>query len=303
VDPISGAPPTPARGFPSLACLWLLFSLALRAADVPGQGSLVIVGGGGMPDVVLGRFVRLAGGASARIVVMPMASGVPDEAARDAAADFARAGATNCRAMRLDRAQADADPAVRALAGVRGVFFSGGDQSRLAAALVGTRVAARLHALHREGAVIGGTSAGAAIMSAVMLTGEERGRPEGARDFAVIRKGSVVVAEGLGFVTNAVIDQHFVARRRQNRLFAAVLERPALLGAGIDERTALVVGPDGSWEALGDGVVTVVDARRAAVAADRRGNLSAVGVALHLLADGMRFDPRAAAGTVAPNGL
>jgi cyanophycinase len=145
-----------------------------------------------------------------------------------------------------------------------------------------------------RGAVIGGTSAGAAIMSRVMITGDQRGEPDRKADFAVVRRGATLTSTGLGLVTNAIVDQHFIARRRQNRLVGVTLEHPELIGVGIDEATALVVLPDGSWEVEGDGSVMVFDARGVKVRQEGpHANLGANGVGFHLLLPGDRWDPTA----------
>jgi cyanophycinase len=111
-------------------------------------------------------------------------------------------------------------------------------------------------------------------MSAKMLTGNG--------DFTKITAANVELVQGLGFVTEAILDQHFVARSRHNRLLSVVLENPALLGIGVDERTTVRIGPDRILEVLGDGVVVVYDARGSAV---RR---SASGADTLLAADELR---------------
>jgi cyanophycinase len=128
-------------------------------------------------------------------------------------------------------------------------------------------------------------------MSEVMITGDTTRPVEEGREWSTIEAGLVVHARGLGFVKNAVIDQHFLARRRQNRLISLVLERPDLVGAGIDEATAVLVRPDGKWEVLGESQVLVVDARRARVSKDAANRLGASGLALHLLLAGDVYDP------------
>ena len=284
------------RCFPIIAGL-LLLTYKLPAAE-PGvrRGSLVIVGGGERPGPIQQRFLRLAGGpVGARIAVIPLASSDPEAAGESQTAEFRSFGATNTVVLRFSREQA-MDPATsRLLDGATGVFFTGGDQARLATFIVGTPLAERLYRLYdQEGAVIGGTSAGAAIMSRIMITGDQRGEPDRKDDFAVIRRGATLTSTGLGFVTNAIVDQHFIARRRENRLLGLVLENPALLGVGIDESTALVITPEGRWEVVGDGSVMVFDARGSMVAETApRQNLGARDLRLHLLLPGDSFDPAA----------
>ena len=272
----------------------LLLAFPVRA-DGPGRrGSLVIVGGGERPGVIHTRFIELAGGKeAARIAVLPMASGEPERSGRLQAEEFRSFGVKDVDVLRFDRAAALKPETAEKLLGYSGVFFTGGDQARLAEVLVGTPCEAALHRLRDErGAVIGGTSAGAAIMSRIMITGDQRGEPDRKADFAVVRRGATLLSTGLGLVTNAIVDQHFIARRRQNRLVGVTLEHPGLVGVGIDEATALVVRPEGAWEVVGGGSVMVFDARGVKVREDGpHANLGAVGMRFHVLLPGDRWDP------------
>ena len=200
----------------------------------------MIVGGGPLPDSVIERFVALAGGpGKARILIYPMASEDPD-AGLEIAGDFRKLGAAADRRI-LSHEQADTDAAAGELSGVTGIWFGGGDQARLTAALKGTRVEAAIAARYRDGAVVGGTSAGAAVMSTPMITGDEKhpgGKRPPARDsgdaWMTIARDNVVTAPGFALLPGAIVDQHFVRRRRNNRLLSLVLENPNLVGVGID---------------------------------------------------------------------
>jgi cyanophycinase len=267
------------------------------APGVPSKGHLLIVGGGPIPDAILDRFFALAGGKGATIVVLPMASEDP-EAGVELTEDFRMLGA-NAERLILTRAQADAEDAPKRLEGVTGIWFGGGDQSRLTAALRGTRTEQAIRARFREGAVVGGTSAGAAVMSTPMITGDEK-KPGGDRPPAkdssdawmTIARDNVVTAEGFDLLPGAIVDQHFVRRRRNNRLVSLVLEHPDRVGVGIDESTALEVGPDGIWRVLGASVAVVFDAREARITPPIARVLGAEGLRLHVLPAGSRFDPR-----------
>ena len=262
-------------------------------ADRPRHGPLVIVGGGATPEEATRRFVELAGGADARVVVLPMAGGSEDAASGDVA-DLRRAG-VEAEVVFLTREQA-ADPAVRdRFKDVTGIWLSGGQQRDLMAVLHDTPAADAIRERHRAGAVVGGTSAGAAVMSRLMIVGGER-RPSNTPStdtgtYETIERDNVLTADGLGLLPGAVVDQHFLRRRRHNRLFSVVLEHPELLGVGIDESTALLVGADGSWEVVGDGQVMVLDAREARVTPEDAPALGAAGIRVHLLVSGSRFDP------------
>lgn len=266
------------------------------------RGTLQIVGGGPQPEALVRHFVELAGGAGhANIAVFAQASEDGAEGGEEKAADFRALGAS-ARNIWITRQQANTDSIVHLLDGVTGVWFGGGDQVRLTRELRGTRVDSAIHARFAGGAVVGGTSAGAAVMSAVMITGDER-RPGGARPdtstaFITLEADNIVTDTGFAFLTNAIVDQHFVRRRRHNRLISLVIEREPHLGVGIDESTALVVSPDGVWTVEGAGDVVIYDARRALRTAASNTLLRASGIVMHVLPAGATFDPRTGAATL-----
>ena len=243
--------------------------LALLAVGARAQ-TVVAVGGGERTPAILAAVVEAAGGSRARLVVVPLASAEPEEVGRAQAAEFRAAG---IGAVLVMRDSAD----VAALGSATAVWFSGGDQNRLARALVGTEALRLIGDVLGRGGVVAGTSAGAAVMSRTTITGETCGGP-------VVAPGCARTAEGFGFLDDVlkqrvVVDQHVANRNRHGRLLAVVLDDPALLGVGIDEATALVA------TVVGHGNVTVITARGAAVA--KRGSaFSARGVTLHLYADG-----------------
>jgi cyanophycinase len=198
--------------------------------------------------------------------------------------------------LNLTRAQAETDSAAALLNGVTGVWFVGGDQGRLVAVLGGTKVLDAIRARHAAGAVLGGTSAGAAIMSDSMLTGNQvlPGTDTlgyHGDEFRRIARRTIEVVPGFGFLSGTIIDQHFIERERHNRLLSVILERPALIGAGIAEGTALEVAPEGGWSVHGRGAVVVYDARRATVTEAAASLLGAADIRMHVLPAGARYDP------------
>jgi cyanophycinase len=261
-------------------------------ADAP-RGHLFIVGGGPRPEAMTRRFVDLAGGpGKARIVVFPMASA--DTGAGAYGAESLRRLGADAFHLTIGREEAMRDSVVRLLDGVTGVWFGGGDQSRLTAALGGTPVEAAIRRLYEQGAVIGGTSAGAAVMSAIMITGDER-RPGGARRdttqaWITIDRENVVTTRGFGLLPGAIVDQHFLRRRRHNRLVSLAMEHPTEIAVGIDESTAIQVNPGGCWDIVGASQVVVYDARRARVSASGA-PLGAAGIRMSVLPAGSRYDP------------
>jgi cyanophycinase len=259
-----------------------MFVLPLLLTFLPqsfptAKGSLVIVGGGSIPEEIPKRALALAGGPDAKVLVVPQASAQPD-AGSSSVEMWRRAGATSVSILDL------ADPAA-ALAAVRAarlIWMGGGDQNRLVHALAETEVPSAIRTRHAEGAVVGGTSAGAAAMSKAMITGEA--------DLESVTGGATEVVEGLGLWPEVIVDQHFLKRRRFNRLLGAVLDRSDLLGVGIDEGTAVFVSGR-SFEVVGRGNAVVVDARDAvSVRAERGRPSSGAKLAVHVLVDGMRFD-------------
>ena len=248
------------------------------------KGHLVLIGGGAKPDDVIQLFVDLAGGPNADIVVLPLAS----EDSRQAGADyidlFRAHGAGRVTVVQID----DRRDALRAeYASVVGkataVFFSGGDQSRIASRIVDTPILDAVRAVKARGGVVGGTSAGTACESEVMLTG--------AGDDEELAPHNMVLARGIGLFEGVIVDSHFVARRRFTRLQSVVLEHPQLLGIGVDEATAAWVKPDGTMEVRGRSAVIVYDASRAAISV-RSGKFVASGMSTYSLTARQGFNLR-----------
>jgi cyanophycinase len=123
-----------------------------------------------------------------------------------------------------------------------------------------------------------------------MITGDEERKVEEGHEFETIEAENVVTTEGLGFLKTAIIDQHFVARKRLNRLISLVAEKPALLGVGIDESTAIIVDPGQVFEVIGVGSALVLDGSRAGIRVSPNRRIGFSGMILHSLLPGDRFD-------------
>ena len=253
-------------------------------------GHLLVIGGAEdkyNERRILKKFLELAGGDKAEVLIVPVASDYPEFAADVYTQAFRNLGVANPRVLRATSRQdvfhANAD---ELLDGVTGVFMTGGDQMRLVSLLGGTEFASKLRRMAREtDVVIAGTSAGAAGMSTSMIVrGESISHPQ---------KNSVRLSPGLGFLKNIIIDQHFTERGRISRLITAVSYNPYNLGIGIDENTAIILDPDGVMEVFGQGSVTIVDGSDisyneiAEVAEDDA--FSVCGVKLHILKDGLVY--------------
>jgi len=222
------------------------------------KGHLVLVGGGDKPPEAMRKFVELAGGPQAPIVAIPTASSEADTGDYYVKLFTTEHGCTNVVALPIKTREDAMRPDLAELAlKAGGIFFAGGDQSRITQALLDTPVGAAIAEAHARGAVVGGTSAGLACQSARMITGEG--------DFTVIRANAVELKPGLGFIDRAIVDQHFIARQRSNRLLSVILEHPELLGVGVDEDTAIWVRPDDTFRVMGSRSVMVLDATGAKV--------------------------------------
>ena len=259
------------------------------------KGTLLIVGGGTQPDELVRHFVDLAGGpGKARIAILPMATSDAVATGAEKEAQLDSLGADSF-VLNFPRQRADDDSLVRKLRTATGVWFPGGDQTLLANALRGSAALREIHERYEAGAVIAGTSAGAAVMSDSMITGNTywpgMTAAVDSADFSRIARRAIEIVPGLGFVHNAIVDQHFIRRQRENRLISVVLERPSLLGVGIDEGTALEVTPGGKWMVLGKSAIIILDARRSAVTSSAQPILGAANVRVSILPAGSKYDP------------
>lgn len=262
----------------SLAAFALvLLSCCVASAQAP-KGTLVVVGGGGTTDAIVARTIELAGGKDAVVVVLPQSSAVAD-AGDSSVKMWLDAGAKAAKKVGFKDADARASIEAATL-----IWIPGGDQNRFMQAIEGTGLDEVIRAAYRRGAVVGGTSAGAAVMSEWMMTGDA--------ELTSLVAGKTVLKKGLALWPEALIDQHFLKRQRNNRLLSAVLERPALIGVGIDEATAVVVRGN-KFEVFGRSNVVVFDARKAKVEAVAAGALTAgTDVKLSVLREGMSYSVR-----------
>lgn len=253
------------------------------------QGQLVIIGGAEDKEgdcTILREFVRRAGGVNARIVVMTVATELPREVGDNYIRVFERLGVEDVRIVdTVEREDATSASYLEAIEKATGVFFTGGNQARITSVLKDTEIDKLLHRRLSEGIVIGGTSAGAAMMPDMMIVeGDSETNP---------RIEVVDMEPGMAFLPGVVIDQHFAQRGRIGRLLSAVAQQPVVLGFGIDENTAVVVN-NNQFEVVGEGAVTVIDVSDIThtnldqILKDE--DLALCGVKLHILPHGYRFD-------------
>jgi cyanophycinase len=255
------------------------------------EGTVIVIGGAEdkvRDRVILNRFVALAGGEQATIVVLSTASSLGTEAGDRYRRVFIELGAHEVRPLHtVTRQQANDDAGVDAVKDATGVFLTGGNQLRLSSTIGGTHLAEAIHARFEAGAVIAGTSAGASAMSSHMIAFGASG--------ATPKQRMAQIAAGLGVLPGVIIDQHFQQRNRLGRLLSLIAQNPSLLGLGIDEDTAGVVGPDHVMEVIGRGSITVVDGAGLETDAWEVGGHRPImlsNVVLHSLPSGYRFDLR-----------
>ena len=236
--------------------LALCSTVVLTAALPAPKGTLVIVGGGGMPQEIMDAFLAASGGKGGRVGIVPTSTEDPDGALKEWKEDLDKAGITLVPLDVRKREDSSSPAMLEAAKTCTGFWFSGGDQNRVGDKIVGTPLQKVILERYAAGAGIGGTSAGAAIMSRTMLTGDDR---HGKESLLELGKGAYGTREGMGFLPNlCIVDQHFLRRNRQNRLFSVMMGFPDHLGLGIDEATALVV-KHGKATVLGEHGVMVFD--------------------------------------------
>ncbi len=255
------------------------------------EGTVIVIGGAEdkvRDRVILGRFVALAGGADATITVISTASSLGPEAGERYRQVFTELGVRTIRVLHaVTRPQANDEAAATACRDATGIFLTGGNQLRLASTIGGTRLANAILERFRLGAVVAGTSAGASAMSSHMIAFGASG--------ATPKQRMAQIAAGLGLLPGVIVDQHFQQRNRLGRLLSLIAQNPSLLGLGVDEDTAGVVGPDHVLEVIGRGSITVIDGAASETDAwEVRGHrpLMIGNVVLHSLPTGYRFDLR-----------
>lgn len=254
-----------------------------------GAGPVMIIGGAEdklRDRVILARFIQLAGGPEAHVVVVSTASSLGEEATDLYRELFTHLGAGRVSGLRpVTRSEANDPAAGRLTDDATGVFLTGGNQLRLASVVGGTELGAALLRAHDRGAVIAGTSAGASAVSTHMMAFGTSG--------ASPKHRMAQISAGLGMLMNVVVDQHFEQRTRLGRLLSVVAQSPSLIGLGLDEDTAAVVYPDQTLEVIGRGAVTIVDGSQVLTDSyQTKGHrpMMVSGAILHSLPAGYRFD-------------
>lgn len=252
--------------------LFFAYTLLAAAATAGAEQRLILIGGGPRPARALARFVEWGGGSRAHVLVITWAARDPEAALDAFRKDLAPYGPGQVKGSPVTPLSAEDKAVLREqLAWATAVYFTGGDQDHILDVMRDRSLLEQMRARYQEGVVFAGTSAGTAVMSAIAIIGDG--------DRTVMNGDEVEVRPGIGLLPGVILDQHFIRRQRQNRLFGLVLKHPDLLGLGVDEGTALLVRDNRTAEVVGASRVMVVEAAPDGEA-----------MSLKLLAPGETFD-------------
>jgi len=252
---------------------FLVFILLLCAITVPyaqnkttPKGSLFIIGGGTRSDALIARLVETAKlGAKDYIIVLPMASEIPDSGYLYISQQLKAHTKANIRNFNFNKHDAHDSLWADSLANAKLIYILGGDQNRFMKAVLNTPVYTAIHKAYQNGSTIAGTSAGAAVMSRFMITGVQLKDSKYKETFDKLWDGNIEFSEGLGLLEHTIIDQHFLKRNRYNRIISALADKPGYMGIGIDESTAIIVNGNKATVAGDSQVLSFVSPGKATV--------------------------------------
>ena len=222
--------------------LLTVFIFVLSSGYGQKKGHLFIIGGGERTPELMGELIKTANpSGNDYIVILTMATSVPEESFESTRSQLAKLCKNKITTFHFNKAQAnDQKDWIDSVRQAKLIYVVGGDQNKFMDVVRGTGLFDAMHLAYKNGATISGTSAGAAIMSQIMITGEEKDK-KNKDTFKEIRKDNVVTTEGMGFIQKAIIDQHFIKRSRYNRLLSVLADHPDNMVIGIDESTAIIV--------------------------------------------------------------
>ena len=228
--------------------------IAVFAFTAFGQQRLMVVGGGNRPAEATKKFVEWSGGVKSKILVITWATADEDTGFEGAKKSFLEANAGDVvHAMTKPIDAAKRAKLVDQIREATGIYFGGGDQNRIMDVLKDEELLKMIRAKYAAGTPVGGTSAGAAVLSDPMMTGEA--------DLKILDGNKVGVRGGLGLIPDIMWDQHFLVRQRHNRLFGFIMQNPRYLGVGIDEDNAVLVSNGRDLRVLGKTAVMFIDGR------------------------------------------
>ena len=268
--------------------LFLLTNSFLQA-QTP-KGKLFIIGGGNRSDALMKQALSVADlTAKDYIVVLPMSSEEPDSSFIFFKNQMVKLTSNPIVMLNFNTETAQNKTLTDSLQKAKLIFISGGDQSRFMNVVQNTPIKTAIQKAYQNGSTISGTSAGAAVMSDKMITGNQKLQKEYSGTFDNIRYDNLETAEGLGLLKTAIIDQHFLKRNRYNRLLSALVEFPALTGIGIDESTAIIVR-NNQVEVAGESEVIVVRNPKGILKAQKNNLISIENLQMSIYTAGQKFN-------------
>lgn len=268
--------------------VFLLTSFFLQA-QAP-KGKLFIIGGGDRSDDLMKQVLSVADLTKKDyIVVLPMSSEEPDSSFIFFKTQMVKLTSNPIVMLNFNATTAQNKTLTDSLQKAKLIFISGGDQVRFMNVVHNTPIKMAIQKAYENGSTISGTSAGAAVMSEKMITGNQKLQKEYSGTFDNIRYDNLETSEGLGLLTTAVIDQHFLKRNRYNRLLSALVEFPALTGIGIDEGTAIIVR-NNQVEVAGESEVIVVRNPKGILKAKKNNLISIENLQMSIYTAGQKFN-------------
>jgi cyanophycinase len=231
--------------------------ICISCTNSKKEGKLFILGGGNLSSSIIEKIIKESGIDNGGYgVILPMSSEEPDTALFYTTAYFTRKGLHNVYGLNFIKGKPYSQGRIDSIRNAKMIFISGGDQSRFMDIIKGTPIKAAIHEAYDKGSVVCGTSAGASLMSKIMITGNELKHPENDGGFYTMEAANIQTIEGLGMLEKVFIDQHFIIRKRLNRSVCACIEHPDLMCVGIDEPAGIFV--EGNTATVLDAQVVVL---------------------------------------------
>lgn len=273
----------------SFTILTLLLTSCFVQAQNP-KGKLFIIGGGDRSDDLMKQVLDVAElGKKDYIVVLPMSSEEPDSSFIFFKTQMVKLTQNPIIMLNFNKETAQNKTLTDSVQNAKLIFISGGDQTRFMKVVHNTPIKTAILKAYENGSTISGTSAGAAVMSEKMITGNQKLQKEYTGTFSVIKYDNLETSEGLGLLKTVVIDQHFLKRNRYNRLLSALIEFPDLTGIGIDEATAIIVR-NNKVEVAGESEVIVFKNPKGIVKAKKDNLISIEKLEMSIYTAGQKFN-------------
>lgn len=275
--------------FAKITIVLFLLTSSFLNAQTP-KGKLFIIGGGNRSDELMKEVLSVAElSKKDYILVLPMSSEQPDSSFLFFKTQMVKLTSNPIVMLNFSRETAQNKTLADSVQKAKLIFITGGDQVRFMNVVQNTPVKTAIQKAYENGSTISGTSAGAAVMSEKMITGNQKLQKQYSGTFDNIRYDNLETSEGLGLLKTAIIDQHFLKRNRYNRLLSALVEFPALSGIGIDESTAIIVR-NNQIEIAGESEVIVVKNPKGILKSKKNNLISIENLQMSIYTAGQKFN-------------